>query len=286
MDRPPRPPRLAHFNRRPRAYPPPPPSPSLRDIYHTTFLLRQKLCADLVPSILEHAQYWLAHTTTTTHPASVPSPSTSSISTATPSSSAQPTRQTFQPVTVRADNSPTTLLLTAPVNPRVRLAQPVRRVVFTIDSHDQGWCNAPDQGSWTWFEASIAPDCSAGGDGCGRDDIAGTMVVGNREVVRNAAGHGRSSRKVVVWPRERKDATGDGGGERDTTGSTQSGEGFTQPGAADEDEDEEKGRREEEAWVARLRRGDAIALQAFARFAGWENHIRSARIDIYTAAVV
>lgn len=44
--------------------------------------------------------------------------------------------------------------------PTPRLVHPVRKVVFTIKSHDQGWANRNVQrgsykASWTWFEAGL-----------------------------------------------------------------------------------------------------------------------------------
>jgi hypothetical protein len=44
--------------------------------------------------------------------------------------------------------------------PTPKLQYPVRKVVFTIRSHDQGWCSEPENrktynGSWTWFEAGL-----------------------------------------------------------------------------------------------------------------------------------
>lgn len=40
------------------------------------------------------------------------------------------------------------------------LANPCRKIVFTIESRDQGWGGEPEhretyRGSWTWFEAGI-----------------------------------------------------------------------------------------------------------------------------------
>jgi hypothetical protein len=42
-----------------------------------------------------------------------------------------------------------------------RLVNPVRKIVFTIRSRDQGWTSRQDshentfEGSWTWFEAGL-----------------------------------------------------------------------------------------------------------------------------------
>jgi hypothetical protein len=44
--------------------------------------------------------------------------------------------------------------------PTPRLVNPVRKVVFKIKSHDQGWGGDPDakgtyKASWTWFDAGL-----------------------------------------------------------------------------------------------------------------------------------
>ncbi|EPS95646.1 hypothetical protein FOMPIDRAFT_1025698 [Fomitopsis schrenkii] len=44
------------------------------------------------------------------------------------------------------------LCCTATIPPYVKSYKPLRRVVFTIESHDQGWRTSDDGGSWTWFE--------------------------------------------------------------------------------------------------------------------------------------
>ncbi|KAH9919844.1 uncharacterized protein B0H18DRAFT_1026441 [Fomitopsis serialis] len=44
------------------------------------------------------------------------------------------------------------LCCTARIPPGVKDYRPLRRIVFTIESHDQGWRTSDDGGSWTWFE--------------------------------------------------------------------------------------------------------------------------------------
>ena len=41
---------------------------------------------------------------------------------------------------------------------RTRRAQPVRKIVFTITAHDQGWVSDPNAGTWTWFDALLVPN--------------------------------------------------------------------------------------------------------------------------------
>lgn len=195
---------------------------SLHDIYHVAFLLRQRLCPDLVPAILNHAEYWLCHST-----------------------------RLNKSISVMQHSSPQLLLRTPPINPPVRLKNPIRKVAFSISSHDQGWCSDGNGGSWTWFEASIAPSAP-------EDQEIYPMIVSPREVARNKIGEKTMQEHAVQWPRV----------------------------VAGNDEEEEERRRSDLSWVERLHRGDAVALQAFARFAGWENYVADARIDVYTAAVV
>ncbi|KAH9833286.1 uncharacterized protein C8Q71DRAFT_774892 [Rhodofomes roseus] len=45
------------------------------------------------------------------------------------------------------------LCCTARIPSSVKQYRPLRRIVFTIESHDQGWRSSNDNGSWTWFEA-------------------------------------------------------------------------------------------------------------------------------------
>ncbi|KZT71864.1 hypothetical protein DAEQUDRAFT_763362 [Daedalea quercina L-15889] len=44
------------------------------------------------------------------------------------------------------------LCCTATIPSDVKEYKPLRRIVFTIESHDQGWRSSDDGGSWTWFE--------------------------------------------------------------------------------------------------------------------------------------
>lgn len=83
----------------------------LREIYHTAFLLRMVLVPDVVPSILEYAGLFERHTN-------------SSV------------RQ--QPLTITENSAPTTVLVTSAIRSSARLQNPVRKVVFAIQSSDQG----------------------------------------------------------------------------------------------------------------------------------------------------
>jgi hypothetical protein len=116
---------------------------------------------------------------------------------------------------------------------------PVRKVVFTITSKDQGWSSSPGshgtyENSWTWFEAVV------------RDKIhepsEGKIIVQNVHAGQEYKTH------VVTW-------------------------------TFDAEDDDER------IWVRNLKRGQHVDIVLWARYPGWENHVASARIDIFTAMV-
>lgn len=83
----------------------------LRCIYHTAFLLRTVLVGDVVPLILHYAGLFERHTNSAV-------------------------RQ--HPLTITENSAPATVLLTSPIRSSARLQNPVRKVVFAIQSSDQG----------------------------------------------------------------------------------------------------------------------------------------------------
>lgn len=92
----------------------------MHDIYHIAFLLRQKLVPDLIAPILDYAEiYW---------------------------SSANET-QVGKYVRVSQSNAPREVLTSDGVVSKARVRHPVRKVVFKITSHDQGWASSRDSGS-------------------------------------------------------------------------------------------------------------------------------------------
>jgi hypothetical protein len=102
----------------------------VHDIYHVAFILRQVLIPDLVPPILDLAEYW----TKTTHDL----------------------RQLQSCVEYTSGTPYLSAPLSNALGPRM-----VRKVEFSITSHDQGWSSDNPQlhgtyeASWTWFEAVI-----------------------------------------------------------------------------------------------------------------------------------
>lgn len=131
----------------------------LHDVYHAAFLLRQKLPADVVPAILDYAEYWVKSSANCTYHMTV-------------------TEDDLR-VGSRTADSPEfqgPLYHTSPLiagdYEELSPLHPLRKVVFTITSKDQGWSDyRQDHGtynnSWTWFEAtvldwgSVAPEIPA-----------------------------------------------------------------------------------------------------------------------------
>jgi hypothetical protein len=107
-----------------------------RDAYYTFFLLRQKLPPELAYAILEDAEYWLKSTTERSQHVIVADHQTPLIQ---------------QPGLHYLSSEP------IGTQGKGRL-HPVRKVVFTITSKDQGWADNPAlngtyEQSYTWFEA-------------------------------------------------------------------------------------------------------------------------------------
>ena len=196
----------------------------MRDIYHIAFLLRQKLVPDLISTILYHAGifvergYW--------------------------------TDRRKLELDVQEDEAPATCLRTPPIRSSVRLQNPVRKVVFQIRSHDQGWASDRNAGSWTWFTAGIVKKNNGNDESLSQEDTQNDRVVDyERELVRNEVGNCEIKVHKVEWSL---------------------------------DSDSEEDRR----WISALENGDRIVVRAWARYSGWVNQVFGASVAIYTAAVI
>lgn len=108
-----------------------------RDAYHTFFVLRQRLPPELAYAILEEAAYWLKSTTERTEAVIV-------------------TDRHQRSLTQHAGLH---YLSSAPIGTEGKgRLRPVRKIVFTVTSKDQGWADDPGlngtyEQSYTWFEA-------------------------------------------------------------------------------------------------------------------------------------
>ena len=125
--------------------PPEPPLPNKEDYYprnardacHAFFLLGQKLPPELAYAILEEAEYWLKSTTERTETVIV-----TDWNQRTPTYKAGLHYLSSEPIGTEGQGG----------------RHPVRKVVFTITSKDQGWADNPAlnggyEQSYTWFEA-------------------------------------------------------------------------------------------------------------------------------------
>lgn len=188
------------------------------------------------------------------------------------------------------------------------LAHPCRRIVFTIQSHDQGWGGSfPDHGtyngSWTWFEAGLERWCKT----------SPTESTNAGEQAQIVPPHEKPSLKVedlcTVWPEIESNAetgapqfylpiepnenlkiqcnvmakreptehrvvwsyTDDISPERDVEASAklaESGRGTATGNGK---------------FVRNLKLGDVVTVWAKARFAAWYNAVESVKIDVYYA---
>ncbi|WPH03523.1 Hypothetical protein R9X50_00640300 [Acrodontium crateriforme] len=178
-----------------------------RDIYKTTFLLRQRLVLDLIPQILDLAEYWTQ-------------------------TSVERSAKICVDDTSAAREQPYLVLPLSQHDCRW-----IRKICFTVESCDQGWSSYPhDHGtyvnSWTWFDAKVK----------GPDGDFKHMVFANVHAGRDYHIH------RVQW----------------TADST--------------DENEKK-------FFEHLLTGNELSLVPMARYAGWRNRVKNARIDVYFAAV-
>lgn len=98
----------------------------MHEIYHTTFLIRQKLIPDVVSLILHHANIF-----------------------------ERCTSSKKELLAVREQGAPCTYLVSDPIQSTARVVKPVQKITFAINSCDQGWVTDPDNGSWTWYTAGV-----------------------------------------------------------------------------------------------------------------------------------
>jgi len=221
-----------------------------RDIYHVAFLLQQKLPPELVPQIMEQAEFWLK----------------SSVS----------IDQGMEISDVRMISRRdeylcpgVTYLSTLPIGEHPGEEQngialvgktPVRKVVFTTVSQDQGWSNFPDdhgtdRGCWTWFEAVVRDPTQPVYQDTVRllqersdGDITLPPPPVGREVSRNLHALREWKNYSTAWTVHHED-------------------------------------EQTRHWVGTLERGKIIDLTVWARYPGWRNRVRSASIDVYLAVV-
>jgi len=205
---------LLHYLPEYLTQPSPPPAAAImrypktpHDVYHVAFLLRQVTLPDLIPEILDLAEYW---------------PKLS--------------RSRQDQITYRENHNAGNRYVVAGVagmtGPRM-----VRKIVFSVTSHDQGWCGDASAGSWTWFEAQVQ---------LSYNQVPSEFT--RIELFRNVTADRNYKTHEITW-------------------------------SYDAEDDEERN------LVLSLQSGSVILVHPWARFGGWVNHVSSASIEIYAAAV-
>ncbi|KAI1646214.1 ankyrin [Daldinia loculata] len=130
-------------------------------------------------------------------------------------------------------------------------SRPVRRIVFEITSHDQGYCSDPSRGeSWTWFTADVHRRGNTFSQDLVSPQDQGTT---NREIhlAQNRGANIQWHTHTLSW--NLGDLT---------------------------EADAERG-----SWIKALAPGDRILVLPHARYPGWENWVRRVRIDVYTTCL-
>lgn len=193
----------------------------MHDIYHIAFLLRQKLVPDLIPHVMNYAEIFSVTTT----------------------------RVEFdRDLKVTHSNAPRGIITSDRISTRTRIRQPVRKIVFSITAHDQGWASQQDQGSWTWFTAR---KITSGSHAQQHDSGEAAEIQDSdhsRDICRNPIANNQWHTHEVAWRADSKDSA-------------------------------------ESDWVSSLMVGDRVAVDAWAAFPGWTNYVRQASIAVHTAAI-
>jgi hypothetical protein len=193
----------------------------IHEIYHIVFLLQQKLVRDVIPAIIDYAELHEC-TTSEFH---------------------------FQPlVRVSEQHAPKQLLVCEIPRPLARVLRPVRAIVFTINSHDQGFASDRDGGSWTWFTAQKLDHTVGGDQTIADEDSTPPTLPEHRVIVRNPMARSRFTTHEVVWRADAEDPA-------------------------------------EAEWVSSMQAGDQFIVHAWARFPAWVNHISDVSVKVYTVAV-
>lgn len=190
--------------------------------------------------------------------------------------------------------------------PTPRLQYPVRKVVFTIRSHDQGWCSEPENrgtfnGSWTWFEAGLErfdaeqicdPVCTYDVRYKSNTSEAVPLPVCALrplypEIEPNAEkkmSYHHPLQPQDKWVIQHNKTASRTWQDHVVTWTWQDN---IKPGSeAAEKMHKETGRGRDTAdgsFVRDLKMGDVITIWAKARFTAWVNHVESVKIDVYWA---
>lgn len=141
----------------------PAPDDQYAHIYKVAWLLRQNLVPELVQSVIEYARLFHRQTSTADHHRAV-----------------------------RPSNSPSTCLITTPIDGLHGKPNVIRAVGFRIIAKDQGFVAYPGYGSWTWFTAGILKK--------GQSE-----VVHQKEIVHNDSHVSEFVSREIEWSVESSD---------------------------------------------------------------------------------
>ncbi|KAF4956926.1 hypothetical protein FSARC_11443 [Fusarium sarcochroum] len=194
-----------------------------------------------------------------------------------------------------------------PDYPTPKLLHPVRKVVFSIRSKDQGWGGEPDNrhtynGAWTWFEAGLErfdadqtcdPECTYDVRYKSASSKALPLpVCGLRPLYPSVVPRGQSGKFDYAHPLAHQEKWAI---VRNKTAHRAWQDHVITWSHLDDIQPEseaavklssEEGRGEEtgDGWFVRdLKLGDVITVWAKARFGGWVNHVEKVKIDVYWA---
>ncbi|KAJ4263461.1 hypothetical protein NW762_006280 [Fusarium torreyae] len=195
-----------------------------------------------------------------------------------------------------------------PDYPTPKLLHPVRKVVFSIRSKDQGWGGEPGNrhtynGAWTWFEAGLEkfdadqecdPACTYDVRFKSASSKASPLpVCGLRPLYPSVIPRGRSSEKFEYshplshqekWTIVRNKTAHRAWQDHVITWSYLDDIQPESEAAVKLSSEEGRGEETGDGWFVRdLKLGDVITVWAKARFGGWVNHIEKVKIDVYWA---
>ncbi|KAG5755221.1 hypothetical protein H9Q69_008676 [Fusarium xylarioides] len=190
--------------------------------------------------------------------------------------------------------------------PTPKLLHPVRKVVFTIRSKDQGWGGEPDNrhtynGAWTWFEAGLEkfdaeqtcdPNCTYDVRFKSASSVASPLpVCALRPLYPSIVPKGSDkfaySHPLVhqeKWTIVRNKTAHRAWQDHVITWAWDDDAKPDSEAAVKMKAEEGRGEETGDGWFVRdLKMGDVVTVWAKARFGGWVNHIEKVKIDVYWA---
>lgn len=180
------------------------------------------------------------------------------------------------------------------------LSHPCRRIIFTIQSHDQGWGGdlgdrGTYRGSWTWFEAGLERWCKTSPAEQAQQPERPSLRVEDLCTVLPEVDWDPSANahvfKQELLPRENLKIQANQTATRDTqvhrvVWSYTDDIDPNRDTEAAEQQLKQKGRGSATGngkFVRDLKLGDVVTVWGMARFPQWVNHVESIKVDVYYA---